>query len=180
MHRGAAQIPYLAQEMWCLTPHLTHLLLFQPCLLCLAQQPLRTRGPSQDPSKSSISLLPPNHPLSFLVPRWKVCHMQPIFQILNNTNICLQAKVMTGLQEPDHTKRDKLEIHPDSSSHSYSGPIAETSIPKDIWINHWQQTRGRKIQTNTHHVVITWQCANTPTCPKRRAHRALFSKHKGI
>lgn len=139
------------------------------------------RGPSQGPSNSTISLLPPNHSLSFLVPRWKVCHMQPIFQILNFTIIYLQAKVMTGVQEPDHTKRDKLvKIHPDSSSHSYSGPIAETSIPKDIWINLWQQTRGRKIQANTHHTVITWKDANTPTCPKRRAHRALFSKHKGI
>lgn len=181
MPRGAAQIPYLAQEMWCWTPHLTHLLLFQPCLLCLTQQPLRTRGPSQGLSNSSISLLPPNHPLSFLVPRWKVCNMQLICQILKCTIICLQAKEMTGVQEPDHTKRNKLvKIHPDSNSHSHTGPIAETSIPKDIWTNHWQQTRGRKIQANTHHVVITWQCANTPTCPKRTAHRALLSKHKGI
>lgn len=54
----------------------------------------------------------------------------------NYTIIYLQAKVMTGVQEPDHTKRDKLvKIHPDSSSHSYSGSISETSIPKDIWIN---------------------------------------------
>lgn len=108
---------------------------------------------SQGPSNSSISPLPPNHPLSFLVPRWKVCNMQPIFQILNYTIICLQAKVMTGVQEPDHTKRNELV--------KFTGPIAVTSIPKDIWINHWQQTRGRKIQANTHHAVIIWQCANT-------------------
>lgn len=128
----------------CWTPHPAHTLLLQPWLLCLTQQPLRMGGPSQGPSDNSIALLPPNHPPSFLLPRCKVCNMQPILQILNYTIICLQTKVMTGVQESDHTKRNKLvKIHPDSSSHPYTGPVAAASIPKDTWINHWKPEVGR-------------------------------------
>lgn len=145
---GELQRPHIWLRITlCSTPHLTPTLLLQPCLLCLTLQPPRTRGPSQGPSDSSISLLPPIHPFSFLVPRRKVCNMQPIFQILNYTIVCLQAKVMSGVQEPDHSKRNELvKIHPDSRYDPYTGTTAAASIPKDMWINHWQRMRGRRIQ----------------------------------
>lgn len=180
MHRGAAQIPYLAQ-IYCAGHLLWHTSSSSSPVCCAWHS--SHWGPDVPPRAiNQQHFSSPSKPPPFLfVLRWKLCNMQPILQILNYTIICLQAQVMTGVQEPDHTKRNKLmKIHPDSSSHPYAGPIAVSSIPKDIWINHWQQTRGRKIQANTHHAVITWQCANTPTCLKRRAHGALFSKHKGI
>lgn len=148
MHRGAAETPHLAQDDVVLDASSdTH---SPPSALSAVPDTAATEDQRSLPGplgQSSISLLPPIHPFSFLVPRRKVRNMQPIFQILNYTIVCLQAKVMTGVQEPDHSKRNELvKIHPDSHYHPYTGTTAAASIPKDMWINHWQHMRGRKIQ----------------------------------